>query len=184
MDKTSRDSICKSCENHDSFGLKKDSFGLKKGSFGLKKESIGFYVRDEINQTVKNSLMLNDNRLPCVLLRFQDIVEFCKLQDYSNAELIHCCGLESLAQEIRELLKKEGINTLPTDCTINGLKEPEMYSEKSGEMTFCNSAGQAHLHNERTGIVIELGLCIGNDVHFYHELTVPFTVMLLKDTMR
>jgi uncharacterized metal-binding protein len=149
--------------------------------FGLREKSIGFYVRDEINPTVKNSSKLVDNGRAGELSRFQEVVEFCKLQNYSQVGLAYCFGLEPLAETIRTILEEEGIVTLPARCTMGGVKESAIDDEKSGDAISCNPAGQAHFLNERADFVIELGLCLGHDVLFHRELTVPFTVLLVKD---
>ncbi len=149
--------------------------------FGLKESSIGFYLRDEINSTVKNSSELIDNGRAGTLSRFQEVIEFIKLQEYKQVGLAYCFGLEPLAQTIRDIFETEQINTIPARCTMGGVKESAIDSDKSGEAISCNPAGQAKFLNERADFVIELGLCLGHDVLFHHELTVPFTVLLVKD---
>lgn len=149
--------------------------------FGLKEISHEIYARDDVNKMVKNSSKLVDNDRAGELSRFQEVVEFCKLQDYKTVGLAYCFGIESLALEIREKLTSSGINLIPARCTMGGVKEKEIDNEKTSEAISCNPVGQAHFLNERADFVIELGLCLGHDVVFHQELKVPFTVLLVKD---
>jgi len=169
MAKTCLDCNSKACKTHGA------------DCFGLKDESIAFYLRDEINSTVKNSSKLVDNGRAGELSRFQEVIEFCKLQGYKQVGLAYCFGLEPLAQTIRDIFEAEDIGFLPARCTMGGVKESAIDSEKSGEAISCNPAGQAKFLNDRADFVIELGLCLGHDVLFHHELKVPFTVLLVKD---
>lgn len=149
--------------------------------FGLKKISHDIYARDDVNRMVKNSSKLVDNGRAGELSRFQEVVEFCKLQDYKNVGLAYCFGMEPLALDVREKLNSSGINIVPARCTMGGVKEKEIDTEKKTEAISCNPAGQAHFLNERADFVIEMGLCLGHDVVFHQELKVPFTVLLVKD---
>lgn len=139
------------------------------------------YERDDVNRLVKDSSKLVDNGRAGELSRFQEVVEFCKLQGYKSVGLAYCFGLESVAQTVREKMESAGIRIVPARCTMGGIKEREIDDEKSTEAISCNPAGQAHFLNERVDFVIELGLCLGHDVIFHQELNVPFTVLLVKD---
>jgi len=149
--------------------------------FGLKEISHDIYARDEVNKLVKNSSKLIDDGRAGELSRFQEVIEFCSLQSYKYVGLAYCFGLESLAMEIRENLEASGINLIPARCTMGGIREREIDEDKITEAISCNPAGQAHFLNDRADFVIELGLCLGHDVVFHQELTVPFTVLLVKD---
>ena len=149
--------------------------------FGLKDFSHEIYARDDVNSLVKNSSKLVDNGRAGELSRFQEVIEFCKLQSYQNVGLAYCFGLEPLALDIREKLTSSGINLIPARCTMGGIKESDIDGDKEGDAISCNPAGQACFLNDRADFVIELGLCLGHDVVFHQELTVPFTVLLVKD---
>lgn len=149
--------------------------------FGLKELSYKVYARDDVNKMVKNSSALVDNGRAGELSRFQEVVEFCKLQEYKNVGLAYCFGIEPLAQYVREKLRASGINVVPARCTMGGVKEKVIDKTKTTEAISCNPAGQASFLNERADFVIEMGLCLGHDVVFHQELTVPFTVLLVKD---
>lgn len=154
-----------------------------KGSdcFDVKTISHEIYARDEVNSLVRNSSKLVDNGRAGELSRFQEVIEFCQLQGYENIGLAYCFGLEALALDIREKMISAGVNIIPARCTMGGIKEREIDKSKETEAISCNPAGQAHFLNQRADFVIELGLCLGHDVVFHNELTVPFTVLLVKD---
>ncbi len=139
------------------------------------------YSRNEVNRLVKNSSRLVDNGRAGELSRFQEVIEFCRLQKYKNVGIAYCYGLENIAMEVRNNLVDAGVGVIPARCTMGGVKERHIDEEKDTETISCNPAGQAHFLNERADFVLELGLCLGHDVVFHQELNVPFTVMLVKD---
>ncbi len=149
--------------------------------FDVKSISHEIYARDEVNSLIKNSSKLVDGGRAGELSRFQEVIEFCQLQNYRNVGLAYCFGLESLALDIREKMVAAGVGVIPARCTMGGIKEREIDENKETEAISCNPAGQAHFLNQRADFVIELGLCLGHDVVFHNELTVPFTVLLVKD---
>lgn len=149
--------------------------------FGLHDESISRFGKDDAPQTVKSSSALIDNGRAGELSRFQEVIEFCKLQGYEKIGLAYCFGLEALADEVRSKMSVEGLNIIPARCTMGGVKESEIDDEKDKDVISCNPVGQAAFLNERSDFVIEMGLCLGHDVLFHQNLTVPFTVLVVKD---
>ncbi len=149
--------------------------------FGLKEKSLDVYGSEDNTRTVKNSSTLVDNGRAGELSRFQELIEFCRLQKYSNIGLAYCFGLEALALEIRSKMEAEGLHLIPARCSMGGVKERDIDPAKEGEVVSCNPAGQAHFLNTHADFVVEMGLCLGHDVIFHKELEVPFTVLLVKD---
>lgn len=149
--------------------------------FGLHDHSVARYKDGDTPRMVKSSSALIDNGRAGELSRFQEIIEFCKLQGYENVGLAYCFGLEVLAEEVRYKMESAGINILPARCTMGGVKEPEIDESKEAPHISCNPAGQAEFLNKRADFVVEIGLCLGHDVMFHQELKVPFTVLVVKD---
>lgn len=149
--------------------------------FGLHDASLEIYKGEGVLDSVKSSSTLVDNGRAGQLSRFQEVIEFCKLQGYKKIGLAYCFGMEDLADEVREKMTSQGLNILPARCTMGGVKESEINSEKTNDVISCNPAGQATFLNERADFVVEMGLCLGHDVIFHKELTVPFTVLIVKD---
>ncbi len=149
--------------------------------FDLHGISMEVYNRDEVNRMVKNSSKLVDGGRAGELSRFQEVIEFCRLQGYQKVGIAYCYGLENIAHEMRDKLIDAGVGIVPARCTMGGVKERHIDENKNTETISCNPAGQAHFLNERADFVLELGLCLGHDVVFHQELNVPFTVMLVKD---
>ena len=149
--------------------------------FKVKDTSLDVYARGDVNTLVKNSSLLVDDGRAGTLSRFQEVVEFCRLQRYRNIGLAYCFGLEDLAREVREKMEGEGLHILPARCSMGGVKEREIDEQKTHEAFSCNPAGQAAFLNRKADFVVEMGLCLGHDVVFHQELEVPFTVLLVKD---
>ena len=139
------------------------------------------YKRDDVNRTIKNKSKLVDNGRAGELSRFQEVVEFCQLQAYKKIGLAYCFGMESLAFDVRDKLTKAGLNVIPARCTMGGVKERHIDKDKITDAISCNPVGQAHFLNDKADFVIEMGLCLGDDVVFHQELKIPFTVLLVKD---
>jgi uncharacterized metal-binding protein len=149
--------------------------------FHLKNISKSVYAEEAILNTVKSSSTLVDNDRAGKLSRFQEIIEFCKLQNYKSVGLAYCFGLEDYAEMVRKKMTAAGINVIPARCTMGGVRENDIVSDKKSDAISCNPAGQARFLNERADFVVELGLCLGHDVIFHQQLKVPFTVLLVKD---
>ncbi len=149
--------------------------------FGLHDKSIKKYREEGAEDMVKSSSSLIDNGRAGQLSRFQEVIEFCKLQGYKKIGLAYCYGMEGLAEEVRSKMISQGLNLIPARCTMGGVKEAEIDSAKNNEVISCNPAGQATFLNERADFVIEMGLCLGHDVLFHKALEVPFTVLIVKD---
>lgn len=149
--------------------------------FGLHDRSVDSYSKGDSPKMVKSSSALIDKGRAGELSRFQEVIEFCKLQGYANIGLAYCFGMEALAEEVRDKMSAHGLNILPARCTMGGVKEAEIDEAKNNEAISCNPAGQAQFLNERADFVIEMGLCLGHDVMFHKELSVPFTVLVVKD---
>jgi uncharacterized metal-binding protein len=149
--------------------------------FGLHQSSIKTYGEGAAPAIIQSASQLVDKGRAGQLSRFQEVIEFCQSRDYKNIGLAYCFGMEPIAGEIRTIMKDKGLNILPARCTMGGVRESEIDPVKNGEAISCNPAGQAHFLNERADFVIEMGLCLGHDVLFHQELTVPFTVLIVKD---
>ena len=149
--------------------------------FQVKDASLEVYSRESVSSLVKNSSRLIDNGRAGTLSRFQEVIEFCLSQKYENIGLAYCFGMEALAQEVRTKMENQGLHLIPARCSMGGVQERDIDSEKTNEAYSCNPAGQAEFLNRQADFVIEMGLCLGHDVIFHSQLKVPFTVLLVKD---
>lgn len=149
--------------------------------FGVHDKSLEIYAKEDNIHMLKHASQLVDGGRAGELSRFQEVVEFCKKQEYKAVGLAYCFGLEPLAQEISNILVDTGVPVVPARCSMGGIKENQIDPDKTNDVYSCNPAGQATFLNQRADFVIELGLCLGHDVLFHQELEVPFTVLLVKD---
>ena len=148
--------------------------------FDLNGLSLEVFAANEARRMAKNSSALIDNGRAGTLSRFEELVEFW-LQGYGKIGLAYCFGLESLAKEVRDKMTDAGLSLIPARCSMGGVRERDIDPLKTTEAYSCNPVGQAAFLNERADFVVEMGLCLGHDVLFHQELTVPFTVLLVKD---
>ncbi len=148
--------------------------------FSLKSGSLKVYQNAEALKMVRSSGNLVDDGRAGTLSRFQELIEFCKMQGYERIGLAYCFGMEALALEVREKMTASGLSIIPARCSMGGILESDIAPEKK-DVYSCNPAAQALFLNTRADFVVEMGLCMGHDVLFHQELKVPFTVLLVKD---
>jgi uncharacterized metal-binding protein len=90
------------------------------------------------------------------LSRLDEIVEFCKNQEYQKVGIAYCFSMENLAKETGEILKEAGLNVTSYRCTLGGVKENEV-DENLGNTVNCNPIGQAQqINKEKNNFVIEM----------------------------
>jgi uncharacterized metal-binding protein/rhodanese-related sulfurtransferase len=150
--------------------------------YDIKQECLDEYSKEETTLTARNASLLIDNGRAGTMSRLQEILEFCRLNQYQRIGLAYCIGMEKLARRVADRLKEAELTPVPVVCTAGGVKEREIDTSKSTETVSCNPVGQAKLLNKSSiDLVIELGLCLGHDILFHQYLDLPFTVLIVKD---
>jgi uncharacterized metal-binding protein len=149
--------------------------------FGVHDVSVNEYAQKDALSIAMSASELIDNGRAGKLSRIQEAVEFCRLQKYNRVGLAYCFGIEKIAEKVGTILVDAGIKIIAARCTIGGVKECEIDALKNTQAISCNPVGQAELLNSKADFVMEMGLCLGHDVLFHKKLTVPFTVLLVKD---
>ena len=140
------------------------------------------YKDVSINKVARNASLLIDNGRAGTLNRLEEIIEFCKLQNYKTIGLAYCLAFKDVTMEIVSILKKEGFITAPVICTAGGVKENDIDTLKTNDTVSCNPIGQsAIITKSKADFVIEYGLCLGHDILFHSKLEIPFTVFFVKD---
>lgn len=117
--------------------------------------------------------------------RFQELVEYCRLNAYSKVGVAFCIGLSSEAEEFCNMLKAFGLDVISVCCKIGGISKDELGIKKisnDGFESICNPYFQAELLNrEESQLNIIFGLCMGHDIEFSKNSTAPVTTFLVKD---
>ncbi len=150
--------------------------------YGVKDSSIKVYSDKLVNLKTRSASLLIDNGRAGSLSRMEEVIEFCKSEDYSRIGIAYCFGLKEMAMEVCEMLTGAGLAPLPVSCTSGAVKERHIDTSKKTETVSCNPVGQALvLNNLKPDLVLEMGLCMGHDVIFHDKLKIPHSVILVKD---
>lgn len=150
--------------------------------FGVKKESLELLTGNRFHDTSFSASSLIDNGRAGTLTRLQEIIEYCRVMNYSRIGVAYCFGVAGLASSFERALKDAGLSPLMIQCTTGGVMEKDIDPVKTCNTVSCNPAGQAIFLKERNvEFIIEMGLCLGHDVIFHAITDIPYTVFLVKD---
>ena len=112
--------------------------------------------------------------------RITEIIEFAKEASYKRIGIANCITFEREADELKEILEKEGFEVFRANCKLGRMPNQEILPGYKG--TSCNPAGQAkQLADNNTEMNIVMGLCLGHDMVFNSKSKVPTTNLLVKD---
>lgn len=119
------------------------------------------------------------------LTRMEELIRFCKANNYQKLGLPFCIGLADEAKAVAKMLAKQGFKVESVCCKCGGLEKERYDVPKVKEdkvEILCNPIGQAEILN-RAGVDlnIELGLCVGHDILFHKYAEAPVTVFAVKD---
>ena len=143
--------------------------------------SVAIYNSGDNKSIYKNADSLVADGRAGKLSRLDEIIEFCKIQEYSKVSIAYCYSMEKESLIVKNILESNDINTESFRCTISGVREHEILCNGKNIVN-CNPAGQALAINKSSNdFVIEMGLCMGHDVIFHKYLLKPFTVFAVKD---
>ncbi len=152
--------------------------------FHLRQGSLDSYGSDDVQHIIQTAGLLVDNGRAGSLSRFDELIEFIRLQNYKTVGIAYCFSMENIVQKAASAIEeKTGAVVVPARCSMGGLREGDVDRCKSGGSVGCNPAGQALFLNDRADFVVEMGLCMGHDVLFHQKLKRPFTVLLVKDRL-
>lgn len=133
-------------------------------------------------EIVQAAAELVDSGRAGTLSRLQEIIAFSKQMKYKRIGLAYCYGLEKQVQLISGIIKQSGLNVRPVSCTVGGIPQNEVNPESSFCTVSCNPIGQAmQLNQEKTDLVVMIGLCMGHDILFQREIETDCTTLVVKD---
>lgn len=117
--------------------------------------------------------------------RFQELIEYCRLNEINNIGIAFCTGLHNEAETFCGMLTGFGLAVVSVCCKIGGIDKNEFNIPKINEGKFeaiCNPYFQAEvLNSAKTELNIIFGLCMGHDIEFSKNSIAPVTTFLVKD---
>lgn len=158
--------------------------GCRKSSpcFDRSNEYLESYSLQDTQLYTKAASELIDNGRAGSLTRLEEIVEYSKLREYSSIGVAYCYGMEKEAVILREYLEQKGFKLTMVSCTVDGIKESQIDTNKAKSTVSCNPLGQTNILNS-SGVqfVILMGLCLGHDILLQKNLKIDFTTFIVKD---
>lgn len=153
-----------------------------KDCYGIHEKSAAVYQDDDINKIALSASSLIDNDRAGTLTRVEEIIEYCKKMEYQKVGIAFCFGIKIIADKFKELLEQNDITALPVVCSSGAVMERTIDPQKTKDTISCNPAAQALILNKiKPDLVVSIGLCLGHDIIFNTMITVPHTVLIVKD---
>ena len=121
--------------------------------------------------------------------RLEELILFSQKCHYDKLGIAFCGGLRYEARAVTDILESKGFQVISVCCKAGrtpkesiGLKPEEKIRGPEMQEMMCNPILQARLLNEEgVDLAIMLGLCIGHDTLFLKYISVPCTVLAVKD---
>lgn len=119
------------------------------------------------------------------LTRVEEIIKYAQALGIEKIGLVFCIGLAEEARMMAQIFK-QSFKVSSVCCRMSGLdkdKHEHMVKIKDDKFeTSCNPIGQAKMLNKlKTGINVQMGLCVGHDMLFQKYSDAPVTVLAVKD---
>jgi uncharacterized metal-binding protein len=112
--------------------------------------------------------------------RVEEIKKYARLSGIRRIGIANCIGLQKEADMLRKSLEGE-FEVYAVDCKTGKIQSSELFNDQSRGVS-CNPAGQAaYLHENKTGLNISFGLCMGHDIIFNQKSKAPVTTLIVKD---
>jgi uncharacterized metal-binding protein len=112
--------------------------------------------------------------------RVEEIRNFARLSGIKRIGIANCVGLNKEAGKLKEMLEGE-FEIFMADCKIGKVQSADLLNNESRGLS-CNPAGQAeYLQENKTGLNISFGLCMGHDILFNQKSEAPVTTLIVKD---
>ena len=121
--------------------------------------------------------------------RLEETIQFAQKCNYKRIGIAFCIGLKEEASMVAEILAAKGMEVVSVNCKVGGvpkkfigLTDEEKILRPGIMETMCNPIAQAEVLNaERVDLAVMLGLCVGHDTLFLRYVSVPCTVLAVKD---
>ncbi len=112
--------------------------------------------------------------------RISELINFITLNNYKKIGIASCFSVYNLAEQLKCLLEKEGLEAIIVHCKESKLEASEISSNLKG--LSCDPISQAeYLNQQQTDFNINFGLCLGHGLLFQKYSKSPVTTLFVKD---
>jgi uncharacterized metal-binding protein len=121
--------------------------------------------------------------------RLEETIQFAGKCNYRKIGMAFCVGLKEEARMITDIFSAKGFEMVSVNCKVGGVPKESIGLDPTEKIlppnrmeTMCNPIAQAEVLNaEQVDLAIMLGLCVGHDTLFLRYISVPCTVLAVKD---
>ena len=122
------------------------------------------------------------------LTRVEEIIAFAQRINAGKIGVASCVGLASEAKMFVKILDAHGIDSYCTICKVGSIDKSEIGIAEESKLRqgcfegACNPILQAKLlADQKTGLNVIVGLCVGHDSMFIKYSQAPVTTLITKD---
>ncbi len=135
---------------------------------------------DLYNEKDKQILKDAEDALDPRIDRIREIIGYARQADIRTIGIANCITFNKEADRLEEILTEEGFRVAKVNCKYGRVPFNDLVPGYRG--TSCNPAGQAKfLEENKTGLNIMMGLCLGHDIIFNSKSKAPVTPLIVKD---
>ena len=117
--------------------------------------------------------------------RVEEVVEFARRMGFQKLGIATCVGLIAEARTAARIFRAHGFEVFGVACKCGVTPKSSIGIPERCEavgVNMCNPVLQAkRLNEEKTGLNILIGLCVGHDSLFYRYSEAPVTTLVAKD---
>lgn len=133
-------------------------------------------------EIVQAAAKLVDNGRAGTLSRLDEVIEYSTLMGYQTIGLAFCYGMEKDVRLIADYLRANKFKVEAVSCTVGGLAQNQINHNSNICNVSCNPTGQARqLNSKNPNLTLTVGLCLGHDILFNHEIKSDTTNLVVKD---
>ena len=177
------DCAAKAC---DSKGGKYPSFCMTENmNSEFLSETMRLYTEDEENTRIMLAASEVEFENYCKMTRIEEICEFAAKIGAKKLGIATCVGLLEEARIAAKIFRNKGFEVIGAACKIGAQPKVSVGIDSAHEavgVNMCNPIMQAKvLNEEKTGLNIVIGLCVGHDSLFYKYSEALCTTLVTKD---
>ncbi len=120
--------------------------------------------------------------------RVEEIILFAKRIGVQRIGIATCSGLLEEARTFAKVVRAKGLEPYTVACKVGSVDKREIgvaeeaLLQKNAHEAMCNPVLQAKLLNQqKTGLNVLVGLCVGHDSLFIRHSKAPVTTLVTKD---
>lgn len=158
---------------------------IGKDCAGIARLSLQQAASTTVSQEIRMGAYVSSDCLG-IMCRMEEFIEYCTGMEYSTIGLAFCVDLMKESRILVDLLRRK-FKVVAVGCKVGAVDKTDLNLPRMTSSAFepaCNPVGQAMiLKKNNCDIAVSVGLCMGADVVFQRNLSVPHTCLIVKDKL-